>query len=111
MLESFSDIWRSKTGGTGEQEDGAIYNGLGNIMIFMIELRNGRSSDPQFQPQPDLIRTCEKQIEEEGANEEIDSLSQRKQCIMKDQTVKTKRIVMNIFIDMSNIQPRRYQRH
>ncbi|KAA6354628.1 MAG: hypothetical protein EZS28_049845, partial [Streblomastix strix] len=59
-------------GGKGEEQDEEIYNGLKYISEFLRELHAGRYDwKPSFQPFPLLVRNTEEQIEEEGANEEI----------------------------------------
>ncbi|KAA6373551.1 MAG: hypothetical protein EZS28_030922 [Streblomastix strix] len=62
-------------GGKGEEQDLEIRNGLINISSFLIGLHEGRNDDeqPSFQPLPLLARNTEEQIEEEGADEEIDA--------------------------------------
>ncbi|KAA6385505.1 MAG: hypothetical protein EZS28_018968 [Streblomastix strix] len=65
----------STAGGIGEEKDNGIYQGLFRISEFLRELYNGRNNNqkPSFQPLPLLSRITEEQIEEEGANEEIDA--------------------------------------
>ncbi|KAA6353897.1 MAG: hypothetical protein EZS28_050576 [Streblomastix strix] len=62
-------------GGKGEEQDEEIYYGLRSIYLFLRELHLGRYNDwqPSFQPLPLLVRRSEEQMEEEGANEEIDT--------------------------------------
>ncbi|KAA6328394.1 MAG: hypothetical protein EZS28_053724, partial [Streblomastix strix] len=62
-------------GGKGEEQDKEIFNGLRSIYWFLSDLREGRNNDyqPSFQPLPLLARRSEEQIEEEGANEEIEA--------------------------------------
>ncbi|KAA6371970.1 MAG: hypothetical protein EZS28_032503 [Streblomastix strix] len=60
-------------GGKGEEQDEEIRNGLINITDFLIGLHAGRIWQPSFQPLPLLARNTEEQIEEEGANEELDT--------------------------------------
>ncbi|KAA6388983.1 MAG: hypothetical protein EZS28_015491 [Streblomastix strix] len=62
-------------GGIGEEQDMEILNGLHNISWFLRELHQGRHyfGQPSFQALPLLARRTEEQIEEEGANEEIEA--------------------------------------
>ncbi|KAA6322450.1 MAG: hypothetical protein EZS28_054434 [Streblomastix strix] len=62
-------------GGKGEEQDKEISDGLYYISRFIRELHLGRNNDyqPSFQPLPLLARRSEEQIEEEGANEEIEA--------------------------------------
>ncbi|KAA6328751.1 MAG: hypothetical protein EZS28_053681 [Streblomastix strix] len=64
----------STAGGKGEEQDEEIENGLECIKYFLIGLHTGRTyRQPSFQPLPLLVRRSEEQIEEEGANEEIEA--------------------------------------
>ncbi|KAA6363209.1 MAG: hypothetical protein EZS28_041264 [Streblomastix strix] len=67
-------------GGQGEEQDKEIWNGLMYISVFLIGLHEGRNGDyqPSFQPLPLLARRSEEQMEEEGANEEIDAQMKNK---------------------------------
>ncbi|KAA6371179.1 MAG: hypothetical protein EZS28_033293 [Streblomastix strix] len=62
-------------GGIGEEQDWEIFNGFIQISNFLRALHEGRNDDwkPSFQPLPLLARRSEEQIEEEGANEELDT--------------------------------------
>ncbi|KAA6380827.1 MAG: hypothetical protein EZS28_023645, partial [Streblomastix strix] len=62
-------------GGQGEERDYEIWNGLDRISRFLRELHYGRNVgwQPYFQPLPLFARIIEEQMEEEGANEEIDT--------------------------------------
>ncbi|KAA6367638.1 MAG: hypothetical protein EZS28_036835 [Streblomastix strix] len=61
-------------GGIGEEDDEEILNGLSNIYYFLENLHEGRTfRQPPFQPLPLLARRTEEQIEEEGANEEVEA--------------------------------------
>ncbi|KAA6403462.1 MAG: hypothetical protein EZS28_001016 [Streblomastix strix] len=63
----------STAGGKGEEQDEEIYYGLQNIFNFLLELRKGRNGQhSSFQPLPLLARIFIEQMEEEGANEEIE---------------------------------------
>ncbi|KAA6376875.1 MAG: hypothetical protein EZS28_027598, partial [Streblomastix strix] len=61
-------------GDLGEEQDEEIYNGLFYVFSFLNELQRGKTyRQLSFQPLPLLVRRSEEQIEEEGANEEIDA--------------------------------------
>ncbi|KAA6361046.1 MAG: hypothetical protein EZS28_043427, partial [Streblomastix strix] len=62
-------------GGKGEEQDEEIWNGLDRISVFLRELHEGRNDDYQssFQPLPLLVRNTEEQMEEEGADEELEA--------------------------------------
>ncbi|KAA6369969.1 MAG: hypothetical protein EZS28_034504 [Streblomastix strix] len=65
----------STAGGIGEEQDWEIFNGFIQISNFLRALHQGRNNyyQPSFQPLPLLARRSEEQIEEEGANEEIEA--------------------------------------
>ncbi|KAA6387736.1 MAG: hypothetical protein EZS28_016735, partial [Streblomastix strix] len=67
-------------GGKGEEQDLEILNGLIRIYYFLLELYEGRNNYRQtsFQPLPLLARISLEQIEEEGANEELEALMSNK---------------------------------
>ncbi|KAA6359334.1 MAG: hypothetical protein EZS28_045139 [Streblomastix strix] len=65
-------------GGKGEEQDEEILNGLDYISSFLKELHEGRNWQPSFQPLPLLARNTEEQMEEEGANEEIEAQMKNK---------------------------------
>ncbi|KAA6371171.1 MAG: hypothetical protein EZS28_033302 [Streblomastix strix] len=58
-------------GGQGEEQDEEISDGLYNISWFLSELRIGRNKTSKLLTL--LVRRTLEQIEEEGANEEIDA--------------------------------------
>ncbi|KAA6397088.1 MAG: hypothetical protein EZS28_007389 [Streblomastix strix] len=60
-------------GGISDEQDEEIYFGLENISVFLKDLHEGRTYQPSIQPLPLLARRTEEQIEEEGADEEIDT--------------------------------------
>ncbi|KAA6375010.1 MAG: hypothetical protein EZS28_029463 [Streblomastix strix] len=60
-------------GGKGEEQDMEIRNGLFLITRFLGELQLGRNYQTSFQPLPLLARRTEEQMEEEGAEEELDA--------------------------------------
>ncbi|KAA6368851.1 MAG: hypothetical protein EZS28_035622 [Streblomastix strix] len=68
-------ITLSTAGGQGEEQDEEIYYGLDYIYHFLRALHTGRNNDwqPSFQSLPLLVRRSEEQIEEEGADEEIEA--------------------------------------
>ncbi|KAA6368779.1 MAG: hypothetical protein EZS28_035693 [Streblomastix strix] len=74
----------STAGGVGEEQNQMIINGLNLISWFLRVLYEGRNDQwyLSFQPLPLLARRTEEQIEEEGANEEIDT--QMKNIGLKD---------------------------
>ncbi|KAA6364586.1 MAG: hypothetical protein EZS28_039887 [Streblomastix strix] len=63
------------SGGIGDEKDAEIRDGLKRISRFLERLRYGSNDDwyPSFQPLPLLIRMSLEQIEEEGANEELEA--------------------------------------
>ncbi|KAA6314284.1 MAG: hypothetical protein EZS28_055608, partial [Streblomastix strix] len=64
----------STAGGIGEEKDGEIRNVLIRISDFIKDLHEGRNDyQPSFQPLPLLARMTEEQMEEEGANEEMEA--------------------------------------
>ncbi|KAA6388067.1 MAG: hypothetical protein EZS28_016405 [Streblomastix strix] len=60
----------STSGGNEQEQDEEIRDGLFKIYTLLISFHYGGDTLPS---QPALSRICEEQIEEEGANEEIDS--------------------------------------
>ncbi|KAA6376632.1 MAG: hypothetical protein EZS28_027840, partial [Streblomastix strix] len=100
------------SGGSGEQIDNQIINGLNFIVNFIKELHKGRNNHQQyFQPQPALARICYEQIEEEAGNEEIDILLNNKgqqYNKIKIQAKKAKKEIFNLYINQSNTQPDQY---
>ncbi|KAA6402880.1 MAG: hypothetical protein EZS28_001592 [Streblomastix strix] len=63
----------STASGSGEEEDYEIYYRLSQISQFFSNLNKRRNNLATFPPQPLLAHRSDEQIEEEGANEEIDS--------------------------------------
>ncbi|KAA6384939.1 MAG: hypothetical protein EZS28_019532 [Streblomastix strix] len=65
----------STAGGNGKEKFDEINDGLIYINYFLRQLHEDRNNygQPFFQPLPLLIRNTEEQIEEEGANEEIEA--------------------------------------
>ncbi|KAA6361674.1 MAG: hypothetical protein EZS28_042799, partial [Streblomastix strix] len=64
--------------------------------------------NPSFPPQPQLVKTCNEQVEEEGANEEIEALMINKGHTYNviDQANRAKVWILKIFFDQSNPQLR-----
>ncbi|KAA6387528.1 MAG: hypothetical protein EZS28_016947 [Streblomastix strix] len=90
-----------KAGGKGEEQDYEIYNGLINISIFLREQHDGRNYDySSFQPLPLLARTSLEQIEDEGANEEIETQMKNNgyNGFIKAWAIITKEVILNHFI-------------
>ncbi|KAA6376863.1 MAG: hypothetical protein EZS28_027609 [Streblomastix strix] len=90
-------------GGIGEEQDLEIKDGLFYISDFLRELHEGRNDDwyPSFQPLPLLARSSEEQIEEEGANEELEAQmknNKENQWGIKVWAINTKAAIVNHFI-------------
>ncbi|KAA6378508.1 MAG: hypothetical protein EZS28_025965 [Streblomastix strix] len=89
-------------GGIGEEHDKEINNGLFNIYWFLRELHEGRNEQqPSFQPLPLLARITEEQIEEEGANEEIEAQMNNNKGYdvdIKYWAIVFKKVILNHFI-------------
>ncbi|KAA6397691.1 MAG: hypothetical protein EZS28_006786 [Streblomastix strix] len=60
-------------GGVGEEQDAEIYDGLYCIFDFLRELHEGRTWQPSFKQLPLLARSIIEQLEDEGANEELEA--------------------------------------
>ncbi|KAA6391458.1 MAG: hypothetical protein EZS28_013020 [Streblomastix strix] len=93
-------------GGVGEEEDEEINDGLYRISRFLRQLHEGSNYwQPSLQPLPLLARRTEEQIEEEGANEEIEAQMNNKGmngCIKGDATW-AKEVTLNNFINQRRI--------
>ncbi|KAA6372711.1 MAG: hypothetical protein EZS28_031763 [Streblomastix strix] len=89
-------------GGIGEEHDKEISNGLFYIYWFLRELYEGRNEQqPSFQPLPLLARITEEQIEEEGANEEIEAQMNNNKGYdgyIKQWAIVFKKVTLNHFI-------------
>ncbi|KAA6356795.1 MAG: hypothetical protein EZS28_047678 [Streblomastix strix] len=99
----------STAGGHGAEYDDDIYDGLQQIFFFLDHLHEGRSDySPSFPPQPLLARRSVEQIEEEGANEEIDAqlINNGQHVYIMDYRNKAKGAILNLFIESSNTKPR-----
>ncbi|KAA6340113.1 MAG: hypothetical protein EZS28_052556 [Streblomastix strix] len=87
-------------GGKGEEQDTEIWNGLMYISRFLRALHEGKTQQPSFQPLPLLARNTEEQMEEEGANEELETQMKNKGMngIIKREANYTKAVILNRFI-------------
>ncbi|KAA6358852.1 MAG: hypothetical protein EZS28_045621, partial [Streblomastix strix] len=88
-------------GGKGEEQDNAIWKGLVRFYRFLNELHTGRTfGQLSFQPLPLLARNTEEQMEEEGANEEIDAQMNNNgyDGIIKSNAKLAKAVILNRFI-------------
>ncbi|KAA6379824.1 MAG: hypothetical protein EZS28_024649 [Streblomastix strix] len=89
-------------GGQGEEQDKEIFQGLRSIYLFLYELHEGRNNDykPSFQPLPLLARRTEEQIEEEGADEELEAQMKNNGLDddIKNWANRVKAVVLNRFI-------------
>ncbi|KAA6364820.1 MAG: hypothetical protein EZS28_039653, partial [Streblomastix strix] len=96
----------STASGSGEEQDGEIFQGLYCISKFLKYLHQGNYS---FPPQPLLVRRSDEQIEEEGGNEEIESQIINEGnffgCNIKDEANEAKGWILNYFIDQGNQRP------
>ncbi|KAA6394237.1 MAG: hypothetical protein EZS28_010234, partial [Streblomastix strix] len=112
----FAGMWVisiSTAGGSGEEQDSEIYNGLNHIFMFLKELHRGRNNIYQtsFPILPLLAQKSVEQIEEEGGIEEIESQlinEENYYCNINDHTKQTKGLLLNNFIHWSNKKPRWY---
>ncbi|KAA6368211.1 MAG: hypothetical protein EZS28_036262, partial [Streblomastix strix] len=97
----------STASGHGEEEDEEIYNGLNCIFWFLSNLNKGNKGTYSFPPQPLLAQRSDEQIEEEGGNEEIDSLQKYKGFYgnIKNEANRAKQMIMNYFIKRGNPKP------
>ncbi|KAA6379348.1 MAG: hypothetical protein EZS28_025127 [Streblomastix strix] len=107
------------TAGGNEQLDKEISQGLYSIIDFIREILRGRRQTHQdfnpglsFPPQPVLFKSCQEQIEDEGANEEIEAQLVNKRegpGYYMDEANWAKGSILNIFIDNRNPQPQWYK--
>ncbi|KAA6400312.1 MAG: hypothetical protein EZS28_004158 [Streblomastix strix] len=93
----------STAGGIDEVQDAEIWNGLKQISRFLSELHFGRyNHKPFFQPLPLLARMSVEQIEEEGANEEVEAqmnnVGYYDDSNIKDYANYVKAMVLNHFV-------------
>ncbi|KAA6389753.1 MAG: hypothetical protein EZS28_014718 [Streblomastix strix] len=95
-------------GGAGKQKDDEIYWGLNDIYNLLSEFRYGRNFPfTSFQPLPALAKPCIEQIEEEGGNEEVESLliNNANEWNINNQAKCAIRDIFNYFIHSSNPRP------
>ncbi|KAA6349315.1 MAG: hypothetical protein EZS28_051940 [Streblomastix strix] len=88
-------------GGVGDEQDVEIKYELNQIFWLLGQLNEGRHWQPSFQPLPLLARRTEEQIEEEGANEELDAQIKNNGyylCI-KYWAIRTKAVTLNHFVN------------
>ncbi|KAA6364449.1 MAG: hypothetical protein EZS28_040024 [Streblomastix strix] len=88
-------------GGVGEEKDKEICYLLFYISMFLIGLHEGRNDyQPSFQPLPLLARNTEEQMEEEGANEEMEAqmINKGYDGNIKNWAKKAKATTLNRFI-------------
>ncbi|KAA6402933.1 MAG: hypothetical protein EZS28_001542 [Streblomastix strix] len=100
----------STAGGSGEEQDHEIWNGLICIANFLSQLRQGRNYHPfypSFPPQPELAYGSEEQFEEEGGNEEVESqlFNKGQNGRIMDEATRTIGWKLSYFIDSSNNRP------
>ncbi|KAA6392548.1 MAG: hypothetical protein EZS28_011927 [Streblomastix strix] len=91
----------STAGGIGDEQDDEIQYGMFCISYFLGQLHQGRNNyQPSFQPLPLLARITEEQIEEEGANEEIEAqiINKGFDGIIKSYANYVKAATLNCFI-------------
>ncbi|KAA6362577.1 MAG: hypothetical protein EZS28_041896, partial [Streblomastix strix] len=71
---SVTSIAFCTAGGVGEEQDAELFNILDHFYYFLRQLHQGITYwQRSFQPLPLLVRRTEEQIEEEGANEELEA--------------------------------------
>ncbi|KAA6398683.1 MAG: hypothetical protein EZS28_005785 [Streblomastix strix] len=99
----------SSAGGISEERDSEIREELFNIADFLKFLNNGRdiTKYPSFPPQPLLAKISIEQIEEEGANEEVDAQIANKGLYgnVKDKSKEVEGLLLNFFIDKNSSKP------
>ncbi|KAA6367237.1 MAG: hypothetical protein EZS28_037236 [Streblomastix strix] len=87
-------------GGKGEEQDKDISNQLRSISMFHRKLHEGKIQQPSFQPLPLLARRTEEQMEEEGADEELEAQMNNNgdECGIKSNAKWAKTVILNHFI-------------
>ncbi|KAA6399986.1 MAG: putative ATP-binding protein [Streblomastix strix] len=100
----------STAGGNCEEKGDEIQRQLNRITWFFKNLHQGRNAyQPSFQPLPFLARIAKQQIEEEGANEEVEAQLVNKgkgqYNNIKDEAIEAKREILNNFIHSHNARP------
>ncbi|KAA6392792.1 MAG: hypothetical protein EZS28_011682 [Streblomastix strix] len=97
----------STAGGTEEQYDNGIFDGLICINRFLRDLHQGRNNynAPKFPSQSDLFKTCIEQMEERGGIEEIDSqiFNKGDNRNIQSRTNSAKEYLFNFYIYRRNI--------
>ncbi|KAA6390932.1 MAG: hypothetical protein EZS28_013540 [Streblomastix strix] len=91
-------------GGICEEQDQEIYYGLNNISGFLRDLHVGRNDYySSFKQLPLLARRTVEQIEEEGANEELEAQMNNKgnRWSIKSTTNQAKAAILNFFIHIN----------
>ncbi|KAA6374029.1 MAG: hypothetical protein EZS28_030445 [Streblomastix strix] len=96
----------STAGGSGEEYDRDISQGLSYNNDFLSNLNKGRPFT-SFPPQPLLAHRSDEQIEEEGGNEEIDSqlINKGNGWNIKYHANRAKGAILNYFIEQDNPKP------
>ncbi|KAA6397959.1 MAG: hypothetical protein EZS28_006518 [Streblomastix strix] len=97
----------STAGGSGEEQDYEVSIGLDNISYFLEFLNKGRNNFATFPPQPLLVRRSVEQIEEEGGNEEVESLQKYRVDFghIKINANYAKGAILNQFIEQGSTRP------
>ncbi|KAA6373728.1 MAG: hypothetical protein EZS28_030746 [Streblomastix strix] len=90
----------STAGGKGEEQDDEISNQLCRIYHFLRALHYGNTYQPYFQPLPLLVRNTEEQMEEEGADEELDAQmnNNKNRWSIRNWANRAKTMTLNCFI-------------
>ncbi|KAA6361489.1 MAG: hypothetical protein EZS28_042984 [Streblomastix strix] len=105
-------IYISTAGGTKEQGDDEIYQGLQYISRFLHKLNNynNYNNNLSFPAQPALSKSGIEQIEEEGGNEEVESylINKWNNNNIKYNVNQIKRKILNFYIDRRNKRPNWY---
>ncbi|KAA6356391.1 MAG: hypothetical protein EZS28_048082, partial [Streblomastix strix] len=97
----------STASGSGEEQDDGIRYGMDFISDFIRCLHQGKNKYSSFPPQPLLAHRSDEQLEEEGGNEEIDSLQKYKGDYghIKNSANEAKGMILNYFIEQGNRKP------
>ncbi|KAA6390527.1 MAG: hypothetical protein EZS28_013949 [Streblomastix strix] len=97
----------STAGGAGEEQDKNIWCELRFIYLFLGALHEGRKCSPSFQPLPLLEQSMKEQMEEEGANEEVDAQMISSGFDLMRQVQFAKETILNHFVMNHFIHKRR----
>ncbi|KAA6372917.1 MAG: hypothetical protein EZS28_031556 [Streblomastix strix] len=105
-------------GGNEQEQDGGIIQGLLNSIRFIYVILKGRETNQYnlctpLSPQPDLLKSCQEQIEDEGGNEEIEAQLVNKQWnddlqgnyIIKGTANWAKGSILNFYVDNNSPRP------